>query len=68
MIVPLWKAKADANDPNTYRGIILLRQHFNVLESPLKARLTCKVVENIVAEQHGLRKGRTTIDAICTMR
>lgn len=45
--MPLWNGKDDANDPNTCQGITLLSQPLKVLERVLKAKLMCKMEDNI---------------------
>ena len=68
IIVPLHK-KGDPNDVNNYRGITLVSSFFKMFTSILNKRVNDWVENNnIVSDaQFGLRKARSTVDAILVL-
>lgn len=66
-IVPLYKGKGDATDPNNYRGITLACNAYKVLTRLVANRLLEKCGELIPKEQYGFIQGRSAEMAITEM-
>ena len=67
IIVPILK-KGDRKDCKNYRGITLIPHTAKILERILDNRIRKMVEENLVEEQYGFRRGRSTFDPIFTIR
>ena len=61
-LVPIFKGKGDPLNPNSYRGINLLKHAFKLYEKVFNGRL-CEVVD-IDKMQHRFMPGRGTVDAV----
>ena len=60
--------KGDLHDTNNYRGIMLLETAYKIMANILRSRLT-PIAESIDQEsQCGFRPGRSTIDAIFSLK
>ena len=68
LVVPVWKGKGDAQDPGKYRGITLLSHVLKTLERILDQRIRKILEPRFGEEQHGFRPGRSTTDAMFTLR
>jgi hypothetical protein len=66
IIVPVYKGKGDPMECNSYRPIKLLEHAMKVMERVMEKRL--RAILNIDAMQRGFMPGRSTIDAIFTIR
>ena len=65
-LVPIFKAKWDPLNPNSFRRIKLLEHAFKLYEKVLGG-LLCEVVD-IDKMQYGFRPGRGTVDAAFVLR
>lgn len=67
VIIPLFK-KGNRRKCGNYRGITLLSHTMKLLEKIIEMRIR-KIVEPLLEEeQHGFRKGRSTVDLIFAVR
>ena len=64
-LVPIFKGKGDPLNPNSYRGINLLKHAFKLYEKVFNGRL-CEVVD-IDKMQHRFMPGRGTVDAVLVL-
>ena len=64
-LVPIFKGKGDSLNPNSYRGINLLKHAFKLYEKVFNGRL-CEVVD-IDKMQHRFMPGRGTVDAVLVL-
>ena len=64
-LVPIFKGKGDPLNPNSYRGINLLKHAFKLYEKVFNGRL-CEVVD-IDKMQHRFMPGRGTVDALLVL-
>lgn len=67
IIVPLLK-KGSPTDPANYRGISLIRVCYKLVERLLLLRIVEHREKTARDEQHGFRPGRSTIDAVFSLR
>ena len=65
-LVPLYKGKGNTKECGNYRGIKLMSHTMKLWERVIEARLR-KVVQ-IAEQQFGFMPGRSTIDAIFSLR
>lgn len=65
-LVPIYKQKGDASLCGNYRGLMLKSHTSKILEHVLNSRL--KSIVNIHSHQCGFVAGRSTVDAIQTLR
>ena len=68
LIVPLYKGKGARDQPGSYRGISLLSIPGKVYASILLHRVDKQVEGQLSEAQCGFRRGRSTVDAIYTLR
>ena len=68
LIKVLFKGKGDVRDPNAYRGIALLSHPFKLFTRLVARRIYLFVQNTLPDEQYGFRNGRSTADAIKTLR
>ena len=70
VIVPLFKNKGSANDPDNYRGITLLSCFGKLFTATINSRLTCFLDEvgALGDEQAGFRAQHSTTDHIYTLK
>ena len=61
-LVPIFKGKGDPLNPNSYRGINLLKHAFKLYEKVFNGRLL--EVVDIDKMQYGFMPGRGTVDAV----
>ena len=67
LIVPIFKKKGSANDPNSYRGITLISCLAKFFTSVLNNRLKL-VADKIISQiQAGFREGYSTMDHVFTL-
>ena len=67
IIVPIFK-KGDRMKCENYRGITLLPHTMKLFERVMENRIRGKVEDEMEEEQMGFRWGRSTVDAIFTLR
>ena len=68
VISPLYKGKGDRRECSNNRGIKLLSVGLKLFERVLQNRLRMVVEEQLGEEQHGFRKGRSSLDLIGAIR
>ena len=66
VLVPIFKGKGDVQQCNNYRGIKLMSHVMKVWERIIEGRLRARV--EISSNQFGFTPGRSTTDAIFTLR
>ena len=65
-LVPIFKGKGDPLNPNSHRGIKLLKHAFKLYEKILDGRL--REVVDVDKMQYGFMPGRGTVDAVFVLR
>jgi hypothetical protein len=60
----LFKGKGSVSDVNSYRGICLSSNLYNLLDRILYSRMYSKLIEEIPFNQFGFVKGRSTVQAV----
>ena len=64
-VIPIFKGKGLASNPESYRPIALLSVISKVVESALLARMRSICNNGLSDEQHGFRSGRCTVTNLC---
>ena len=63
-LIPIFKGKGDARNPDDYRGVALTSCVYKVLTTLVTARILAKVYHVLPPEQYGLMPDRSTEDAL----
>ncbi|XP_076248106.1 uncharacterized protein LOC143187781 [Calliopsis andreniformis] len=66
IISPIYK-KGEKSEVKNYRGVTLMNTAYKIYASLLNEKLRNEVEEGLYEGQFGFRKGRGTIDAVCTL-